>query len=509
MILKVPLGFLARYSILFGFILSLFILGFIFLERIELISSYNADLGGTEPNIIYGIQRLMDDQTLYSDPNQPPYAIITYSPLYFHICATIGNAFDLDQNEPIEIYRLSRAISLLFNLGLTVFVFLIAYRIFNLSWMVSVISAIMSFLYLRITEFSRVDSLYHLILIGCIYLLLEYSICNNKKRGLQLLGVASALGMLSLFAKQSGLILLVLMVFFLIYTRDDLKNILFSLLTMLGSFLLFLLLFSQGSFYDLFQNTYNGVDNGVSIGDWFYRRILLFYAREINFFTAFVLALASFLLIEFKDKKNILLGLGIWATFSFGLLTTFKWGSMPSYFTPFICLGFIAISYFLTDILTNRYNVPKNFLHLFLLGIVIFCGFTELPKKLKDFRHEKNDKVYEEAREVYTYLNDTLNIQKDEWVFNLIAGQMFQDRTFLNNFLYRNALLPSKDIVTCCAYRLKSYDYKDLKEGADSGLIKYVIKKRASNLDSYFDMKFTRFHLVKEFNNYSLYQYSE
>ena len=86
---------------------------------------------------------------------------------------------------------------------------------------------------------------------------------------------------------------------------------------------------------------------------------------------------------------------------------------------------------------------------------------------------------------------------------------MFQDRTFLNNFLYRNALLPSKDIVTCCAYRLKSYDYKDLKEGADSGLIKYLIKKRASNLDLYFDMKFTRFHLVKEFNNYSLYQYSE
>ena len=361
MILKVPLGFLAKYGILFGFILSLFILGFIFLERIELISSYNADLGGTEPNIIYGIQRLMDDQTLYSDPNQPPYAIITYSPLYFHICATIGNAFDLDQNEPIEIYRLSRAISLLFNLGLTVFVFLIAYRIFNLSWMVSVISAIMSFLYLRITEFSRVDSLYHLILIGCIYLLLEYSICNNKKRGLQLLGVASALGMLSLFAKQSGLILIVLMVFFLIYTRDDLKNILFSLLTMLGSFLLFLLLFSQGSFYDLFQNTYNGVDNGVSIGDWFYRRILLFYAREINFFTAFVLALASFLLIDFKDKKNILLGLGIWATFSFGLLTTFKWGSMPSYFTPFICLGFIAISYFLTDILTTVIMFLKTF----------------------------------------------------------------------------------------------------------------------------------------------------
>lgn len=58
--------------------------------RIDLLHVYYVDFGGLDPNVVYGTQRLLLGEPLYQNPEQSPYAIIQYMPIYYHLCAWLA-----------------------------------------------------------------------------------------------------------------------------------------------------------------------------------------------------------------------------------------------------------------------------------------------------------------------------------------------------------------------------------------------------------------------------------
>jgi len=470
---------------------------FLLIGRINLINSWNPDLGGVEPNVIYGIQRIIDGKPLYSNPNQPPYAVMMYSPLYFHTVAIVGKLLGVNPDEAIEVYRISRTMSLVFNLLFIGILGWIAIRHFDLRISVAIIISSLLFSYLRITDFGRPDSLYHLTIIGTFALGFSYLGNRHTAYGL----AAVVLSAVCLFTKQSGLIIPVILFFYLIFY--DRSRLLIAVPTFLIAFGLLWLILS-GNDYNFWQNVYQGVNNGIS-WDWFKRRILFFYLREIAFFSGLVLVLAVLFITKFTTPKHNLLGVALFGLFFFALLTALKWGSMPSYFTPFIALGWLSLAAYLYD---NSLTLSADWRNALLGGVALCCFVTEVPSKYESYRLQSYNTEYKYAKQVTDYLKNDLRLKADERVLILINQQHLMERHFLNNLLFRNALIPSKDIFSCCAYPHKKFDYRELDKKMENGMVTYLVRSKGDVHIKLFKWDFNTFQKLKELNGYSVWKYA-
>ncbi|MCC6542833.1 MAG: hypothetical protein IT225_11495, partial [Flavobacteriales bacterium] len=81
--------------------------------RGRLLLQHRTELGGVEHNVIHGIQKVMLGQTLYEDPERPPFDVIQYTPGYYVLCASIGKVIGLEGDDARSIFLLSRTVSLL------------------------------------------------------------------------------------------------------------------------------------------------------------------------------------------------------------------------------------------------------------------------------------------------------------------------------------------------------------------------------------------------------------
>ena len=93
------------------------VFGIYLIYRIVLIFYPQPDAGGVENNVIWFIQRLLDGRHLYTDPESPPYAVAQYTPLYYYITAGIGKIIGISPEDVLSVFRLSRTVSLICNLG--------------------------------------------------------------------------------------------------------------------------------------------------------------------------------------------------------------------------------------------------------------------------------------------------------------------------------------------------------------------------------------------------------
>ncbi len=495
LILSRFLEFVLRLLFPAAVIIAIAVFVFLLFGRINLINSYHHDLGGIEPNVVYGIQRIIDGQPLYSNPNQPPYAIMMYSPLYFHSVAVVGKIIGTNPAIPIEVYRISRTMALIFSLGFIGLLGFIAIRHFNLSVSIAIILGSLIFSYLRITDFGRPDSLYHLNILVTLACGLEY--LRDRKALFGILGVV--MSVMCLFAKQSGLIIPVILFFYL--AIFDFKRLLRALPIFLVSFALLWLLLS-GDSYNFWQNVYQGVNNGIS-WDWFKRKILFFYLREIALFSGLVLVLAALFITKHSNSVHHLMGVALFGLFFFALLTALKWGSMPSYFTPFITLGWLSLAaYWYSDHLSLTTDMRNT-----LFGcIAICCLATEVPHKYKSYRFETSNKRYNAAKQAADYLKNELQLKAEEKVLIIINNQHLMEQHYLNNFLFHNAILPSKDIFTCCSYTPKKFDYTDLDAGIENGMVQYLIRSKGDKHQKFFSWDFDTFKKIKELDGYSIWK---
>ena len=81
-------------------------------NRAYLIIEPSPDIGGIETTFVHGVQSIQHHGTLYKNPEKPPYEFFQYHP-----CISILVALLVDKgDDPVSIYRVGRALNLVFNL---------------------------------------------------------------------------------------------------------------------------------------------------------------------------------------------------------------------------------------------------------------------------------------------------------------------------------------------------------------------------------------------------------
>ncbi|MEK6479035.1 hypothetical protein WJR50_15920 [Catalinimonas sp. 4WD22] len=520
-VLDVAYNYAARNG--FKLIIALVLLGFLatLILRIVLIFTFIPDLGGVESNVIYSIQRILDGYPLYMDPSSPPYSITQYTPIYYFIIYGFGRLFQIGANDVESVYVLSRSVSLIFNLGFAYLSALIFGNIFKGNRWMSVVVFAFAFVFLDEESYSRPDSLYNLMVMATIYVILLFLREDVKPKKERFLILASLLTIFTIYVKQSGIFLPVLLVFFVLVYCQNIRWTLISLGTMLASFTALLFLFTGGNYVPFIQNVIEGVNNGISLR-WFAERILIEHFQKERFVNIVGISLAIYWLIKGESQQLKFLGLAMLGSFMFAVITGVKIGAAPNYFTEFIALTIIATLVFLQkyDKLfyqekTSLQESPENFKILFYLVLV---GMTLLPRLagkvdteiIKAQPHILGSEGYQKNKAIADYMYNEQNIKPGEQVF--ITTHVHD---YLNKFMYRNAIFPQKEIV----YRNPEevFDYSEFKEDLQNGDVKYIIASVAEGnivtenseiviSEDFLSADYSNYAPIKEMNGYVIFK---
>ena len=483
--------------------------------RLFLIFNYFPEIGGIESNVIYSFQRILAGYPLYTDPEAPPYSITQYTPLYYGIAWMVGKIFQIDPSDVHAVYVLSRSLSLLFNLLFSLVTVLILYRIFKINRLFCAVAFTYALVFLDEESYSRPDSLYNLMVLTTILFFLKFLQKNTRRERYLLL--SSALSILTIFTKQSGIYIPIVLVFFTLFYIKSIRWALLSILTMAVSFGVLLFLCSGGDLNVFWQNTVQGVNNGMSLG-WFAERIMIEHFQKERWINILGLFLGLFFWARGSTPAQQFLGIATLASFTFALVTSVKIGAAPNYFTEFITLTIILAIVFIVQhdsIFSDDPTITtgKSYKPLVYLLLVIFT----LPPRLAGKYVKKvgqmaytGQQLYEDNHAVAEYLYQEESITAEDQV---LVTTHVQD--YLNKFLYRNVIFPQKEIVV--ANPPGTYDYSAFKEGIQDGSVGYVIASIAENhvdtvaaqlvIDFHFiDTDFSNFIPIKAMRGYVIFR---
>lgn len=478
-VLDVVYDYAAKHG--FQLILGVVFIGFLatLVLRLFLIFTYIPDLGGVESNVIYSIQRIMDGYPLYLDPSAPPYSITQYTPIYYYLIYGIGKVLQIQPADVESVYILSRSVSIIFNLAFAYVSALILVNIFKTSRWLGFITFAFAFVFLDEESYSRPDSLYNLMIMATIYMIMLFLKEDEKSRKEKWLVISSLLSVFTIYVKQSGVFVPVLLVFFVLVYCQNIRWTLIAVGTMAVSFVALLMLFTGGEFIPFYQNVVQGVNNGINIR-WFIERIAIEHFQKERLINILGISLAIYWLVKGENQTYKFLGLAMLGSFLFAVITGFKIGSAPNYFTEFIALTVIAALLFVYkyDRLFHEKNTfykvaPDNFKMLFYLMLVVMLLLPRFAGKvdtevIKAQPHILGFEGYQENKAIADYLYEEEKIRPEDQVF--ITTHVHD---YLNKFLYRNAIFPQKEIV----YRNPAgvYHYDQFIKGLQNGEVQYVV----------------------------------
>lgn len=477
----------------------------IFILRAYLLFVYQSDLGGVESNVIYSILRVLGGYPLYQDPELPPYSITQYSPLYYYTIVNICRLFGLEPENLYAVYIVNRSFSLASNLFFAFIVSFTLRHIFNVRWAIQLIAGIFSFIYLEVESFARPDSLYNASALFTIFLFLSYLHKRQNTPKRWVLVLAAIFSVITIFVKQSGIYLPLLIILYLTFFTSSRKELAISVGAIIVSFIA-LIYFTKGAELTIFfKNVVGGVNNGVSYSWWIMRMLELHLQRE-SIFDIAGLFLGGWYLVKYQEHEYRFLGLSLLTTFVFANLTGLKIGSAPNYFTEFLAVSFIAIGVFINQHkawiqkLTLPYlPVVGLLLVTFTVGIRTLFLLNEFPK-FSSITYES----YLQNLEIKEYLEDN-GLHSGDLVFTTTHRY-----DFLNKILYENSAFPQKEIVLVNPE--DTFDYTDFRKSVANGKVKFFIERKDGSYEDpgiseqFLGVDFHSFIPIKEMHGYSIYK---
>lgn len=252
---------------------------------------------------------------------------------------------------------------------------------------------------------------------------------------------------------------------------------------------------------DLYKNIITGLDNGVNLGVFWGDIIVPFFGQRFLLFLPFFFGVSYFL---FKTSNNLLQFTSYFLILSLILATvvSFKLGSHPGYFTEWWTVLFIstAVVYkFLSDRIEKAY---RYLFSMFICCLLLIKAFVIIHPfyKLMGNENEKGRMMYNNEKIVSDFIKTSLG--SNGYVFN----NYFNPFSFLNNFLFREAILPQNEIVLFCTYKRKIYDYSDFVKIFDSRKVGFIISKVNIAPPEYIDLKFPHFIFFKKIGDYYIFK---
>lgn len=516
----------------FSFIFTLFCFMFMLIMRIILIFSPASDLGGgVEQNVIYSIQMLLDNGTLYTNPHFLPFSITQYTPFYYYLCGLTANLTGLDPAQHIrELYIICRTWSLVFNLISALAIYLISRRIFSVNKLVASIISFTSFVFVLLWDIAaRPDSLHDAFALWAVYLLLRYLHQSQPaKKNLIILAGAALLSVAAIFSKQSGIQLPIIFLGFFLFTKDW-RSAGFVVLVTAVAFggLLFLYKSLYGEAFLL--NVIGGVDNGISL-PYFTKYVMGKSLFRLEFIPLALLA-AYISIVKMEIIRGTLterfLCFCTGGMFFFATATALKQGSSIHYYFLFLSLALVLLfKYFVnppapsadTLLFKNRrfQSQAPTFIYLVYIQVLLAANLMVQYHNVENFRYGETARIRAKrdvaAGQVASFLKENLPDQTEAYVFaNLPIQEKIANRSFIDNILFRYCAIPQLDIFESSTSPSKVLGYSNIEECMRNGKIKFIIEPTSpyefTILQNFNELKSNNYHLIKTIGPYRILQH--
>ena len=447
--------------------------------RVKGVGLWSHDAGGVESNVIHGIQKLMLGRPLYEDCEKPTYDVIQYAPLYYWIAAASGKLLAVDPLEPIAVFKLSRTLSLLFNLGAVLLFFRMLRERGTHRAAAFFLTAVMLVSLTR-HFFSRPDSLYFLcFLLGLRSFLRYLEVDDAGVRRHALIGLL-CWSIAGLWAKQSGVLLPGLAGLQLLLMRRWRDAILLAAGTIAliaGS--ITVLAWIHG-LEPLRQNMITGLRNGISTE--LYR--IVFGTPNYLFLAGLHLVGAVYCATGLRsaETRSRFLGLGIVASFLFAMITGMKSGSRMNYFIENFAFIYLSIGLVAVEFRSTAWQRRWPALVLVAGALFLSLRARELRAQLNWTNLAVSDRSrYDDAAHVAAFLREN-GLEDGRYVYIVRRG-------FLEHFLSGNSILNQKDIIHYSDRAL--FDYSDLFARMKDGRVRFIVSDRPLDTLRLFDRSFT------------------
>jgi hypothetical protein len=452
------------YYVLFLFALTLFLRGVI-------VGIYKPDCGGSEENVVYGIQRILMGQPLYQNPSLPDYGIIQYTPLFYHIVAGVAGMLGIKYSDVQQIYQVARVLNILFNLLSILYLAGIISK-WRLPGRQILTYSLPVIIILSSEYYARVDSCHLLFFTAAISVYVRYL----HEGGWWRLFFAALLCGACVMSKQNGILSIGIIGCSLIFLeRKWIAAICFGVLAVAAAAGIAWLC-NGNDWMAFYQNPYLGVKNGVSFA-WLYIIFIsqFYYDLILCYVTGFIIAWLAFRKLD--DKLYRFAALGAVISFLFAVITGLKIGSGNNYFTEFLVFVLMGLPCLMLHEESKKrlFRLGKYTVTIRLFaGIAFFVLITSktmgfftavyIEKRLVSIKDE-----YKREQALLVYFRDRLQLQDNQYIY-------FTKRHFLDNIFIRNTIMPIKDVISQTWYNNpNTYDYSMFIEGMNKGLIRYVV----------------------------------
>jgi len=456
--------------ILFLFCLTLFV-------RIFLIHFYKSNPAGVDQNVVYGIQRVINNEALYQDPAKVPFAIMQYTPIYYQFMGRLCKFLHIPVSNVQAIYVATRTVSLLCNLLSILFVALTTHLwLGNLKK--ALVFALPVIMILTNHYLGRCDSMHLLFFCISVYLFCRYLRYKNMAPLL----LAALFTACCILTKQSGILLPAILCFYLAFIlRKWFTAIIYGALSV-AFFAVLLWWLIGGDFTAFYQNAYLGLKNGF---DYTFPLTIFISQFYYDLIPCYVLAFVLFYYFNkyTRDSSDTqrFFGWAMLLSFLFAVITGLKIGSSNNYFTEMLL--FIVLAF--PGIIDNGSAQLKLFTirgkNITLKGYTTFCLVMLISSKViglfssvfieRWFKEEK--KLYISASQLHNYFMRELKLQPGQYIY-------FTERHFLDNIFFNQSLLPNKDVASqVYLANPNTINFSAFTRGMNKGLVKYIVTSEA------------------------------
>jgi hypothetical protein len=298
-----------------------------------------------------------------------------------------------------------------------------------------------------------------------------------------LLVISAFLCAISFLAKQTSVTLPLLICVWLLVQKKGKHLLRFLAVYVLIIVLSLVLLHLKFGIKAVYQNIVLGINNGIGL-TWFWDFIVSYLFG--SFGTVWMLvSIVIYTRLKrtagdlFHFSRLLLPGL-----FFFSLLFSLKWGSWISYFTEWWTILFILTGYY-WDELQQALKRLSPYFPQYLVGAVLLIKIISITYPL-----------YINAKTILRGEKTSYNIDKvtAQWIIQAnrnTKGFVFNNHNnihlFLNNFLFRNSVLPQHEIVNTLYHR-NVFDYSNFIKSLTDGSVQYIITDAYSTQLTYMDI---------------------
>jgi hypothetical protein len=485
-----------------------------------IVISPSQDVYGIEQNVVYSLQRVIAGEPLYTNPEQPPYNIVQYTPVYYAITTMLARLAQIEASDTEGVYRIARIVSGCFGIA-TVFVLLQICREFGLRrkdmFTLLVFGIIVPIPWYFV---ARPDSIMAFFEALSLYFFIRYLRDEPvKSRALIFSGIALAF---AVYAKQSAIIVLGSSLIFPFYReqiRDRLRLLGGFALGLLGAGLIFWNYASLWSGTDnaFFMNIFGGINNAIDI-----ERALWVYSIYLRvFFPAVLLPLMITSLTIFQlwrawvkggrrfkvfqtaflnlDKTLLFLILSTWALSAVALIMALKGRSAVNYMNESMMVAMILVGYFFASFelqLPWQKNSIVRFGVALLLVFSIFRMVYYWGLIYGEDAFAQNQRL--EWSDSMAILDESFAEQPDSYFIYFPTDE--EDR-WLNLYYPMQSLLQPREV-----YNIAFFDLSSLQSHLDNGSLAWLITDKRelpenifgyTNFQDYFELwQETDSHLI-------------